>query len=228
MRNKSVTYHLNSAEGSRWLSQPAVRPKFIAHFEGASSAISSLLHCVVEYVPVSFNPNDLASVEEVETTNNLGGKTIQFAKWFKQPERRLPTQRTAFLLVGFLTREAANLAIANSLVFEGRVCLVRKLLTEPRRCLRCQKWDPGHLASACKAPTDVCARCAGPHRTSACTASDLETRCSNCPAQDDNALLCHGAGDCICPIFQEKVETMRRRAPGAHYRFFPTNDPASW
>ncbi len=145
MCNKSVTYHLNAADGPRWLSQPAVRPKFIAHFEGASSAISSLLHCVVEYVPVSFDPTDLASVERVETANDLGAKTIQFAKWFKQPEHRLPTQRTAFMLMGFLTREAANLAIAKILVIDGRVCLVWKLLAEPRRCLHCQKWDPGHL-----------------------------------------------------------------------------------
>ncbi|KJA18166.1 hypothetical protein HYPSUDRAFT_145416, partial [Hypholoma sublateritium FD-334 SS-4] len=228
MRNKAVTYHLNTAEGSRWLSQPAVRPKFISHFEGASSATSSLLHCVVEYVPVAFDPTDLESVESVETANNLGAKTIQFAKWFKQPERRSAGQPTAFMLMGFLTREAANLAIANSLVIRGRICLVRKLLPEPRRCLRCQKWDPGHLAAGCKAPVDVCARCTGPHRTSTCAASDYETKCSNCPVQEENELRRHGAGDRTCPIFMAKVEAMHQRTPGAHYRFFPTNDPATW
>lgn len=229
MRDSSVVYHLDSAASVRWLMQPAVRPKFIAHLEGASSVSSHTLHCVVEYVPVSFDPDSEASLAAIEEDSVLDAKTIQFARWLKKPDRRAPFQKTAFMLFGFLTREAANEAIERGLSICGRNCPVRRLMPEPRRCLKCQKWDPGHLAAKCPATQDVCARCAKGHRTASCqVVAEADLECHNCISAGRESARTHGAGDRLCPAFVECQAALLRRVPGARYRFFPTDHPRTW
>ena len=87
---------------------------------------------------------------------------------------------------------------------------VHKTLTEPRRCLKCQKF--GHYTNSCKAETDTCARCGNHHRTTQCVLTDPTFfSCANCT--DTNAKG-HGAADQNCVAFNGEREKNARVNPG--------------
>jgi len=100
----------------------------------------------------------------------LAEQSIAFSKYIKPPHLRTENQRVAHVTIGFNHREDANFAIRNGMFIEGKHVNTRKMLTEPRRCLKCQKY--GHYVANCKEKEDTCARCAERHRTSACTITD--------------------------------------------------------
>jgi hypothetical protein len=79
------------------------------------------------------------------------------------------------------------------------------------------------MAGSCKADNNVCARCAGHHKTLDCTTKDRsEYKCANSKQTG------HGAADRNCPIFIAKSKELRTRVADLRYRFFPTDDPATW
>jgi hypothetical protein len=94
---------------------------------------------------------------------------------------------------------------------------------DPKRCMKCQGIGVNHMAAACKSIHDVCARCAGMHRTDQCgVGSSAEFKCANCHEKG------HGAADRECPIFKAKLAELHAKIPNYAYRFFPTKDPNTW
>jgi len=228
LRSRAIAYHLNTTEAATWIQQPDIRKRFVDHFGSTSAAHSTLLHCVAEYVPVTFDTTSLAAIQKTEADSGLQPRTLQFAKFIKNKERRYDGQRVAHAIFGFLTRDAANYAMTNGLYVEGKRVNLRKLLPEPRRCLKCQIVGAAHLANDCPSTHDTCARCAEQHRTDKCEVKDREEFCcSNCQRVGGKAKG-HGTGDRACPVFQREMEKLRARTPGVGYRYFPTADPRSW
>ena len=100
---------------------------------------------------------------------------------------------------------------------EGKHCWTRKLLPEPKWCVKCQGY--GHFAKECKATKDVCARCAGEHRTTdpdCGVAHGRTTRCANCNKDG------HGAADRNCEVYKSKLAQLRARDPDSFVSSPPT------
>jgi hypothetical protein len=90
---------------------------------------------------------------------------------------------------------------------------------EIRRCFKCQMY--GHLLKDCKATGYVCGKCAGAHRTSACTVSNpRQFNCINCtrcsskksstapsPKSTSSVVNQHAAGERSCP---EQITALER------------------
>src|ERR1700723_3440350 len=111
-------------------------------------------------------------------------------------------------MVGMISPEQANIAIRHGLVIEGKKVAVRRHRMDPKRCMKCQGIGVNHNAAECKFIHDVCARCAGMHRTSECAVTDFaDFKCANCKTKG------HGAADRECPIFKEKTRAMHERMP---------------
>jgi len=126
---------------------------------------------------------------------------------------------------GFSTREAANHALVHGLYVEGKRVLARKLLLDPRRCTKCQIVGATHLAAECRFGRDVCGRCSEDHWTSKCPVTDPKLlKCNNCKGE----MWPHTTADRRCPTFVAEVQKLHARTPGSQYRFFVTNDPATW
>lgn len=101
---------------------------------------------------------------------------------------------------------------------------MHKMLTEPRRCLKCQRF--GHYVPDCKATHDTCARCGEQHRTSQCTITDTKNFCcTNCTGTGAKG---HGAADRNCSAFKAEKEKIQARIPENKYKYFPTEVPRTW
>jgi Zinc knuckle len=216
----TIIYTLNSTQAANYLKSKEVMRAFMAQFGGTSTGSSRTYQVVAEHVPTSFDPNEQTAIEKVEQASSLPRMAIYEARWIKPPHLRREGQRFAFLSVGFSTREAANHALEYGIFIEGKQCRTKKALMDPRRCMKCQKF--GHIARDCKSIHDVCARCAGLHRTGDQLCGTGELRCANC--QEGG----HGAADRQCRVFKERLHQARDRDPDAKYRLFPTNNPSTW
>jgi hypothetical protein len=226
LRSGTVAYHLNNLEAARWIQKEENAKIFMSHFGGASLAKPMLIHALVEFVPLTFDPNLLSAVEGVERNSGLPPKSLLFAKFIKQKERRHSGQTLGHAIFGFSTREAANHAMVHGLYVEGKRVLARKLLPDPRRCTKCQAVGVLHVAADCKFERDVCGRCSENHWTSTCPVTDPKLlKCNNCR---DKETWPHTTADRRCPTFVAAVQKLHARTPGSQYRYFVTNDPATW
>jgi hypothetical protein len=197
--------------------------RFAQELGGMMKAAPTLCMVIAEYVPVSFAPDTKSALERVECDSGLEPGAIREARYIKKPERRAQGQRVAHVMVGFTSPEQANLAIRNGLVIEGKRVAIRRHRMDPKRCMKCQGIGVSHNAADCKFIHDVCARCAGMHRTDQCQVSETANlKCANCKASG------HGAADRACPVFKEKARMLHAKIPNYEYRFFPTTDPHTW
>ncbi|GBE90125.1 hypothetical protein SCP_1801490 [Sparassis crispa] len=202
---------------------------FLEHFGDQVSRVKAHMYSVLtEFVPVACNPDNSGYLRVIEGSNNLNPNVIEEARWIKPPERRAKGQKVAHLIVRFNNPSAANRAICNGLVIASKQVSARKLIREPRRCLKCQQIGVPHLASDCKQIHDTCGNCTSiSHKTSACEADPTDFRCSNC-IRAGRANADQAAWDHDCPVFLEHCHRMEDHQPEAKYHFFPTEDPSTW
>ena len=153
---------------------------------------------------------------------------IKGARWIKPSHLRSVGQHTTITIFSFDTREDANYVIENGLYVEGKKVWGRKQVQELRRCLKCQLFGE-HKVAQCTSLQDVCGRCGGQCRTSACVEKDRGIMvCSNCRAANNGQQKGHGAADRRCPIFLAWVDRLNKTWKENSYRFFCTTDPATW
>ncbi|KAF8578107.1 hypothetical protein K439DRAFT_1362993 [Ramaria rubella] len=140
------------------------------------------------------------------------------------PQQWDPKQSSVHVIITLNSLAAANMAIATGLVIAGKRVQTRKLLQEPRRCLKCHQIGANHTTADCKQIHDTCGMCSTMHRTSECTIRDPKKyRCSNCKG------IGHTAWDQECPAFQTYNTSFQTCYPENEYKFFPTsNDPHTW
>ncbi|KAJ6596044.1 hypothetical protein B0H10DRAFT_1828590 [Mycena sp. CBHHK59/15] len=182
---------------------------------------------IVEFVPVTFDPKLGRAFESIEDANGLERGVLMQARFIKPLARRSPGQRSAHTIFGFKNAAAANHVIRHSLFIDGKRVPVRKLISEPIRCLKCQVVGTNHNAASCPASQDVCARCGEAHRTDTCQVNDTGCACANCMVAK-HPHRGHGAADRNCPVFADKLQFALERNPDARYKYFPTDDPESW
>ncbi|PBK88543.1 hypothetical protein ARMGADRAFT_878464, partial [Armillaria gallica] len=119
--------------------------------------------------------------------------------------------------------EQANKIIQAGVIIEGKELQARKELPDATRCVKCSVLPCDHNAKDCPNMTK-CGRCAGGHATRDCKVTDHKKfHCVNCKVNG------HGAVDCnACPSFIRATDIVRSRHPESKYRYFVTEDPATW
>jgi hypothetical protein len=216
-----IVFDMDSPKSADWLRKDGVCLGFMQGFRAMSEIKDREFSCVVENVPVGFQPSTESSTA-VEVTNNLSLKAILLSRWIKPIEEG---QRTAFMIITLRTAEDANRAIQNSLYICGKRCITRKLLPEPRRCFKCHAINARHIAATCKEISDICDTCGGAHLSKECTLKDEDpTRhfCTKCKTHG------HGAHDRLCPAYLKQCTELNTWMTENLYKFFPTANPCTW
>lgn len=225
---RGVIFELNTGEAAGWLKDKRVMSGFLAKMGSTVDFKMQTYEVVVDWVPVSFEVEQPAAWKSVERSNNLRESAIQEATWIKPIHLRSEGQRTAIAIFRMATREDANQIIEHGLYVEGKKVWGRKQAQEPKRCLKCQCFGE-HKAAKCASIHEVCGRCSKQHRTSSCEENSKDRwECSNCKAAGNGNHKGHGAADRRCPIFLNRVERMYTTRQENRYKFFCTNDPATW
>jgi hypothetical protein len=120
------------------------------------------------------------SIKEIMNENGLAAKgfKIDDIAWLISKDKMLG--RNASLGVWFDTKEAADWAVDNGLVFGQRyVGSVERYQAKKKRCHRCQR--VGHLAWSCK-EASRCGHCAGDHERRDCPPGST-AKCLECNEQ---------------------------------------------
>src|ERR1700731_3053690 len=116
----TILYLTASEEAALWLQQDDIRQAFTNHYEGMIQIRERGYKVVLEYVPVTFDPDSRDALTTIEQDNNFPHAEIAEAKYLKDIARRMPSQRTAFILMSFRNPQHANQAISEGIIIEGK------------------------------------------------------------------------------------------------------------
>ncbi|KAJ7253978.1 hypothetical protein C8J57DRAFT_996014, partial [Mycena rebaudengoi] len=124
---------------------------------------------VVDGVPTTFNPSSPDAPHTIYAHNNAAisdPSCITEVRWINPKALKIPGKKASSLLITFSDPLSADLCIAQGVAVESMICYAHRYKEPPPQCYNCQGYS--HMQSACKEKGPTCARCAGPHCTSAC------------------------------------------------------------
>lgn len=225
-RNGDLLLHMSTKEAATWVLSESVRDEFITHFSSKAELKDRRHQVIVEFVPTAFNPDSFFEIVELTTVNNIPHDSILDARWIRPIEARKKDQKVAHIILSFKSPVIANKAISQGLFIKGKRTEPRKLLPDPKRCFKCHKYDVNHLAKDCKQIHEWCDICGE-------TNHDGRT----CPNKDGNphtfhCIPCnmkgHSTRNRACPTFRNEYARLAAKVTDAQYRYFVTDEPASW
>ena len=193
-------------------------------YRGTSNIKNKLFYIVAEFVPTTFNAGTKSAHAHIEEDSLMGTDTIAYSKYIKPPHLCASNQRVAHVIIRFSDHNNANKAIEYGLFIEGKQVKVCKLLSEPRRCLKCQCFR--HHVPDCKENTDTCTCCKGQHSTALCNITEMVNfACANCTGDEAKG---HGVANRNWPTFTKEQDKLRQRIPENKYKYFPSYEPHTW
>ncbi|KAJ6481018.1 hypothetical protein C8R45DRAFT_831683, partial [Mycena sanguinolenta] len=95
VRSGAIVLHLNTPAAAEWIRVPRRIAAFLAGMGGTSIYRPRSFSCVVEFVPVTFDPELGRAFETIEDANGLDRGEITQARFIKPLARRHPGQRSA-------------------------------------------------------------------------------------------------------------------------------------
>lgn len=221
LRHGGLLYKVNTKDGATWLQQPDNMQHFTEKFGHDAVIRAKNFACLARNTPVSINLDREQTLRNLATWNGWTKGEVIAAHWIKPIAKHRTGQERAHMILKLSTPQRANSAIMNGMSILGQRLPIEKLRKEARRCLHCQKLEPGHLAHDCEMIEDVCGTCAGLHSTQSCT--EPTRQCVNCA--DGH----HASWDHKCPAFLEATHKVQQANTLEQYRFFPlTDDPDAW
>ena len=221
LRHGGLLYELNTKEAASWLQRPENMKPFTNQFGHDASIAAKHYACLLRNAPVYLQPDNPRDLRELESVNGWEPKELIAAHWIKPIDKRRKGQQHAHLILKFTTPQRANAAIMHGMAVHGRHLPVEKLRKEARRCLRCQRIEPGHLARECHWDIDICGTCGQDHATRDCTTGMLH--CVNCDTDG------HASWSRMCPAFVEASRKIQNANKLERYRFYPlVDDPSTW
>jgi len=122
---------------------------------------NKLYYVITEFAPTTFEAGSSYVHVKVEEDSGLCNDVIVYSKYIKPAHLHTNNQKVAHVVFGFDSRHRANAAIEGGMFIEGKHVNVRKMLTELRRCLKCQNF--GHYVPECQATHDTCTHCGKQH-----------------------------------------------------------------
>lgn len=207
-------FDVNSPVAANWLRTKGNRDAFAKGLSEGAIVILRSYPVIVKYVPTTFdidNPEEWAEIVKKArgTPDSVAG-----TRWVKDPSRRKPNQKFAYLVVDFKNPEAANNLISAGAYIHGKRCDAKKYRMDPYRCNKCQKF--GHVTAICKSDNIICGHCSEDHWTSQCNEENKTPRCANCRSRE------HGAKNTECRIFEERTKLQDERNPDRKLKYYPT------
>jgi hypothetical protein len=209
----SLLLLLNSKEAADWLKEPDVEDKFLDKFAIGASIRVRKYNVLLRWVPLTFDPNNIKHLREIEEVNSLPDHSIWNARWIKLPNRRRAGQTRAHVILTLTTADVANRTIKDSLEICGIRTRAERTKHEPLQCLKCRGWE--HKAQDCKAPTETCGTCGENHCTNTCN-NKGNLYCASCKT---NA---HASWDRTCPEFRRRCASYDEKYPENTMVYFPT------
>ena len=221
LRHGGLLYKLNTKEAALWLQRPENMQPFTTKFGHDASITAKNYACLLRNAPVYLHPDDPRDLRDLEAVNGWNPNELVAAHWIKPIDKRRQGQQHAHLIIKLSTPQRANEAIMQGIAVHGRHLPVEKLRKEARRCLRCQRLEPSHLARDCDWDIDICGTCGQDHPTRECNTGKL--RCMNCNSE------AHASWSRTCPAFVEATRKIQNANKLERYRFFPLiDDPSTW
>lgn len=209
-------FDVNSPVAANWLRAEGNRETFAKGLAEGAIIVLRAYPIVIKFVPVTFDVNNPDDLKEIVMKTRDNVEQVLSARWIKDPNRRGPNQKVAFLSVELKTPEAANAIIANGAYIHGKRCDAKKYRTDAMRCNKCQRY--GHVTALCKAELPTCGHCAKGHWTNQCNIEATNPYCINCRISG------HAARDFRCPAMEERSRIQDNRNPDRKLRFYPTVD----
>ncbi|KZV84284.1 hypothetical protein EXIGLDRAFT_580294, partial [Exidia glandulosa HHB12029] len=124
----------------------------------------------VRAVPTTFDPSEACAIQAIYQANAHvfpSAASIVSLRWLRELKS---DKRTSSLLLVLDDTQTFSRVVYSGVSVHGRQCDVSPHVPSPVQCFFCQAW--GHTTSTCprkqEHSTIICARCAGPHATSAC------------------------------------------------------------
>ncbi|KAF8800489.1 hypothetical protein BYT27DRAFT_7200088 [Phlegmacium glaucopus] len=87
-----VMYEMNSEEAAEWVKDGEVMKAFIAKMGSTTDYKAQTYEVVVDWVPTTFDMNQLGALETVEQASGLQTAAIREARWIKPVHLRVPGQ----------------------------------------------------------------------------------------------------------------------------------------
>ncbi len=221
--NGGVTYMFNSDDAATWLRTPGALENIRRAAGDETAASLQLNNVIVPFAPTAIDIGDNATWRGIENSSGLTTGTIRNIRFLKPAKHHHEGQREAHLVLGLDSREQANKIIQAGVIIEGKELQARKELPDATRWMKCSVLPCDHDAKDCP-NTTKCGRCAGGHVTRDCKVTDRKKfHCVNCKVNG------HGAVDRnTCPSFIRATDIVHSRHPESKYRYFVTEDPATW
>jgi hypothetical protein len=220
LANGGIVFDLDTEEAAKWIQ--ANKDTFLSKFSGTATIKDRALAVIVEYVPLSHSPDALAEMRKIERDSKLPAGSLLATRWIKPIHRRTAGQKSAHVIAKFANTEAANQSIRDGLIIAGKRTWARRMKREPRRCLKCQKYNARHVAARCDSQ-DTCGTCGGEHRTASCEENDpRKFKCANCNVDG------HASWDRTCLTFRTACLAAEKSDPEHTYKFFPNENPWTW
>ena len=85
LRNGGVVYELSDLEAAKWLRWE--RATFVVNFGGTFMLKEREVAIIIEFVPISYNPDVLAESQKVEHNSRLEAGAIVSTRWIKPVQR---------------------------------------------------------------------------------------------------------------------------------------------
>jgi hypothetical protein len=218
-KDGNLIIEVDSDISAKWYANTSNKVNLCVALGDNVSFRPKLFNVLAFNVPLTIDVSDPKHVDEINEANDLEDYAVSSIRWAKPSNRRAPQQKSAHLILSFLSPEAANRVISNGIWICNKKCHVERIKREPIRCLKCQGWN--HMAKDCSETEDRCSNCAGAHRTAACL-SPRAKRCVSCKSDG------HASWSRECPTFLKKAVEFNERNPENMLPFFPTADPWTW
>jgi hypothetical protein len=213
-RNRAILLTLDSKETVNWIREPANEMVFADAFAKGAHIRDREYSLIVPRIPLTFEPDNVTHLREIEEVNRLPSRILRKARWIKPIGRRRPGQAHAYAILSISSVDTANKLIKDGIVICGNLTRPTKQKQEPSQCMKCRRW--GHFAAHCPDVEDTCGTCGGKHRTNNCGSKE-KLHCVSCGVNS------HASWDRTCPDFIKRCALMDERNPHNSMPFFPTD-----
>ena len=143
LRNGGVLMELGSEEAVTWFAGAVIRKQFLEKLHLVATITKPRLYQVmVQFVPLTFQPDREADLREVEEVNSINVGGIVRARWIKPVARCKPSQTCGHLILSFQFPQPANDTLAYGLYIGQKKVFAEKCKWELLWCLKCHGW--GH------------------------------------------------------------------------------------
>ena len=120
LQNGGVLMELDSEEAVTWFAEGTIHKRFLEKLHPTATIKPRLHQVLVQFVPLSFQPDREADLCETEEANNIEAGGIVRVHWVKPAARRKPSQTCGHLILSFQSPHFANDTLAHSLVTRHR------------------------------------------------------------------------------------------------------------